>query len=371
MRIRAAAVLAIVSSLSGAVPAQESPAPRSFRMGFTGFPHDFTLEAVEEARAFARENGDLIAHHIEGVPWAECHSGQPFSEELLKDWKGKKLAKRPGGKVYLAISPGRGTLKPGEKSLPIPAEFAGKPYDHPAVMKAYLAYCRRAVEFFKPDYLAIGIEVNEIFDAGPDKWRAYASLHRSTYAELRKDHPRLPIFASFTLHGMLNASGAKRERALAAFREIMPQNDAVAVSFYPFIRGGTTDVAGCLKWLTDHFGEYQKPYAFVETGEAAQKLTFPTTGQVIAGTPARQDAFVRQLLAFASAHDTLFVVSFVSRDYDALWERIKAGSPEVFMAWRDCGLIDENGGKRPAFATWRAGFERPFQERPTTRPEGR
>ena len=172
-----------------------------------------------------------------------------FSDELLNEWKGKKEATPKGGKVYLAISPGRGDLKPGEKSLPFPKELVGKSYDDPVVMKAYLGYCRRMVEFFKPDYLGIGIEVNEIYQAGPDKWRAYAALHRHVYQELKKDHPDLPIFASFTLHGMLNQTGRKREEMLTAFREVMPYNDLVAVSFYPFIRGGTTDIDGCLRWL--------------------------------------------------------------------------------------------------------------------------
>jgi len=361
-------VMGLAAGMPLALLAGELPTSRSFHMGFTGFPHDFTIEAVEEARAFARENGDIIAHHIEGVPWAESLSGRPFSTELLKDWEGKKKATRPGGKVYLAISPGRGTLKEGEKSLPIPAEVKGKPYDDPLIMKAYLAYCRRMVGFFKPDYLAIGIEVNEIYDAGPDPWRAYVALHRHVYQDLRKAYPSLPIFASFTLHGMLNLSGARRDRMLAAFEQIMPCNDAVAVSFYPFIRGGTTDITGCLRWLTDHFDKYGKPYAFVETGEAAGELRFPTTGQVIAGTPAKQEAFVRTLLDFAAAHKTLFVISFVSRDYDALWERIRSSSPEVFMAWRDCGLVDETGQKRPAFGVWRHYLALPLADTQATQP---
>lgn len=169
--------------------AQDAPAARHFHMGFTGFPHDFTPAAVAEAHTFCRDNGDIIAHHIEGVPWAEALSGQPFSPKLLQEWQGKKDATPKGGKVYLAISPGRGDLKVAEKGLPLPKELAGKPYDNPQVMKAYLAYCRRAVEFFRPDYLAIGIEVNEVIQAGPDKWRAYTALHRHVYAELKKDHP--------------------------------------------------------------------------------------------------------------------------------------------------------------------------------------
>ncbi len=50
---------------------------------------------------------------------------------------------------------------------------------------------------------------------------------------------------------------------------------------------------------------------------------------------------------------------FIHRDYDALWDKIKATAPEVFMAWRDCGLVDEQGNPRPAYAIWRRYFERP------------
>jgi hypothetical protein len=340
----------------------EEPARRHFRMGFTGFPHDFTAEALGEARQFSRENADVIAHHIEGVPWAEALAGKPFSDELLKEWEGKRKATPEGGKVYLAVSPGRGTLKPAEKSLPFPKELEGKAYDDPLVKKAYLAYCRRMVEAFRPDYLAIGIEVNEIYQAGPEKWKAYAALHGHVYEELKKDHKDLPIFASFTLHGFLNETGRKREAALAAFQEIMPQNDLAAVSFYPFIRGGTTDVEGCFRWLTDNFDKFEKPYAVVETGEAAEKLRFPKSGQVIDGTAEKQEAYYKALLAFAQGRKARFVISFVHRDYDALWEKIKAGAPEAFMAWRDCGLLDEKGKPRPAYKVWRQYFDMPLSK---------
>jgi arabinogalactan endo-1,4-beta-galactosidase len=230
-------------------------------------------------------------------------------------------------------------------------------------MKAYLAYCRRGVEFFRPDYLAIGIEVNEVFQAGPDKWRAYVRLHRHVYEQLRKEHPKLPIFASFTLHGMLNLRGDARAKMLAALQEIMPQNDVVGVSFYPFIAGGTTDIAGALAWLTRSFDAYGKPYAFVETGEAAQKLTFPSSGQVLAGTSEKQAAYYRALLAFAQSRRAEFVISFLYRDYDALWDKIRASSPEAFMAWRDCGLLDEAGMARPAYEIWKQYYTMPLAPR--------
>ena len=78
-------------------------AARHFRMGITGFRHDFSIEAVVSAREFFRQNADLIAHHIEGVPWAELLAGKPFSDDLINEGKGKKEATPEGGKVYLAI----------------------------------------------------------------------------------------------------------------------------------------------------------------------------------------------------------------------------------------------------------------------------
>jgi hypothetical protein len=146
----------------------------------------------------------------------------------------------------------------------------------------------------------------------------------------------------------------------AAFEEIMPQNDLVAVSFYPFIRGGTTDYKGCQTWLAEHFDRYGKPYAIVETGEAAERLRFPTSGQIIEGSPEKQAAYYEALLAFAQAHETRFVIGYPRRDYDALWAKIEATAPEAFLAWRDCGLIDEQGRPRPAYAVWKRYLDRPL-----------
>ena len=49
---------------SASIAAVELPRKRAFRMGFTGFVHDITPEAVVASRAFVRENADILAHHI-------------------------------------------------------------------------------------------------------------------------------------------------------------------------------------------------------------------------------------------------------------------------------------------------------------------
>jgi hypothetical protein len=333
------------------------PTNRPFRMGFTGFVYDMTPQAVAESRKFVRENGDILAHHIEGVPWTQALNGQLFPKALLDEWGGKKLATPPKGKIYLAISPGRGELKVADKTGLLPAELKGKSYDDPLVMRAYLAYCRRAIEFFNPDYLAIGIEVNEIHNLGPKAWDAYVTLHKHVYAELKKEHLNLPIFASWTLHKMFKERG----QMLEAFKKLMPYNDFVAVSYYPFIMADKDRLAA-LDWMFEQFDVFKKPFAVVETNDAAERLLLPQAKVVIEGTPEKQAAYYRRLLALAQRHDFVFVISFIHQDYDALWEKIKATAPELFMAWRDCGLLDENGKARPARQVWADYFNLPLSK---------
>lgn len=342
------------------VPVDErlvSEETRNFRMGFTGFVYDYTLEAVMDSRKFVRNNGDILAHHIEGVPWAESLREEPYSNEFLEEWQGKREATPENGLVYLAVSPGRGELKKAEKAAPMPPELSGKDYGDPLVQQAYLNYCRRAVAFFKPHYLAIGIETNEIHDLGPEAWQAYVTLHQFIYDKLKQSHPNLPIFATWTLHNMFK----KRGKMLEDWQALMAYNDIVAVSYYPFFMEDD-DRLEALNWLTVPFDNFAKPYAIVETNDAAERLPLPEAGVIINGTPEKQATYYARLLGLAQKRDFEFVISFVHQDYDALWEKIKSFSPELFMAWRDCGLLDEEGKERPAYSIWKDYFNRELEK---------
>lgn len=324
-------------------------------MGFTAFPHDISAEAFLETRDFVRRNADIVAHHIEGVPWAESLAGQPLPPAMVKEWEGKRSMVPEGARAYLAVSPGRGDLKVAEKAGPLPAELKGRPYDDPAVKAAYLRYCREGIRFFKPAFMAIGIEVNEIYSHSTAAWRAYAELHRFVYEELKKEHPELPVFASFTLHNLTKHKGGM----LSEFKKLMPFNDLVAVSYYPFFVDPARALPA-LDWMMEQFDEFRKPYAVAETNDAAERLPLPGLGVTIEGSPERQLAYYERLLRLAHERRFVFVISFVHRDYDALWEKIKGTAPELFMAWRDCGLLDEKGAPRPAYRLWKKHFDLPL-----------
>lgn len=362
-RLRACHTLAMsvliasrTATLSAAENAKPMPTPetRAFRMGFTGFVPAVTAEAMSETTDFCRRHGDLIAHHIEGAAWAEMHGGKPLPAEMLKKWSEHRVRKPESGKVYLALSPGRGELKIAEKCAPLPDALKFKSYDDSTVAAAYLDYCERAIEYFQPDWLVIGIEMNEIIRSNPAAWSAYVRLHEQTYRALKIKHPKLPIAASCSLHNLFKGGDAM----FAEWQRLDAWNDFVAVSYYPFLAPSRTEP---VDWLLAQLGANPKPIAFVETNDSAEELPMPQAKVTIPGSPEKQLEYYRFLFAHAQERRFEFIVSFIHRDYDALWETIKASAPEIFKAWRDCGFVDENGKARPALALWDEWLARPWR----------
>jgi hypothetical protein len=342
------------------------PLERPFYMGFTPWPSDITPEAVQEMYEFLGRNSDIIAEHVEGVPWTEALDGRPFSEGLMNDWNGRKKSIPAHAKVYLAISPLNGTrsgiadYRGTSEHMPIPKQFEGKALNDEMVKKAYLDYCRRAFEFFKPDYFAVGIETNELFRNGHVHWADYIDLHRYVYRELKREHPDLPIFVSLTLHTLYADSREHGDEMVQALRPLMDSNDMLAISFYPFFKHLSGDVDDAFAYLAREFDGLRKPYAVAETGESAARIAFKADGAevVLDGSSEAQLSYYRKLLAFAEAKRLRFVISYMYKDYDALWNRIKQSSPGWFEAWRACGFLDANGTKRPAYEVWKAYLDR-------------
>ena len=346
-RLPAASQPARTNSPAMAVGDLAKPETRCFQMGITGFPHDNTVEAALATQKFAHQYADMICHHIEGVPWEAMHAGKELPSPFVESMNGKKSMTPPGGKVYLAISPGRGKLKGHEKAPNIPRGLRGRLYNDDLVKEAYLRYCRKMIEFFDPDYLAIGIEVNEMYGViFKREWRTYLDLHKYVYRELKRDHPDLPIFASLTLHNLYNKQGGM----VTAMSDLMPYCDMVGVSYYPFFVDESKRLVA-LDWLMKNFRNYKKPFAMVETNDAAETTKFDS--YTVKGTEQKQLQYYRRLFQLAEENDFEFVIAFIHRDYDPLWDKIKGSSPELFKAWMNCGFLDEEGNPRPSFQLWK------------------
>ena len=333
---------------------------RPFFMGFTPFPWDTTLAAVESTYDGIIANGDIICHHFDGgVPWPEALEDKPFSTHMLSDWKRRKESTPEGFKVFVAVTPldtfrkGMALYHGDKENMPLPKSFKGKAFDDPEVMKAYLNYCRRVVEYFRPDYLALGIEVNELLQNSAGKWPGFVRLYKYVYGELKKDHPQMPIFATFTLHNMLQEDWSDIETQRSKVKEFLMEVDLVGVSFYPFIKtlGDSERPIEAFDWIRKFVGD--KPIAITETGFPAEPTRLEDFKVNLPGSLQGQARYIETLLSTACSEQYIFVIAFLYRDYDALWEKIKVSmSGDWAAAWRDCGLVDETGKTRPAYEVW-------------------
>ncbi len=366
------AALATAQPIRPAGPA-EPAAPiertRSFFMGFTSFPYDFTAEAQADTYNFIEHNADLVTfHHDAGVPWPEALEGQNnYSPALLAQIDGEVANIRPGQTVYVSATP-QSQQRAGqlanyfgdESNMPLPPGWENRTFDELEVILAYINWCRYLLGRFEPDYFAYGIESNAGFTGpgDPGFWQ-FLFLSEWVYTVLKTEYPQVTIFLTV----QSNAGAATREDFLAVTDILLDRSDIVGISTYPYIIPGhdaysfytdPSELPGdLLTAITDLAPG--KPMAITETGYIAEDLIIDEYGFNLAGTPEWQGAYLEWLLPRLDEHNALFLVWFVPRDYDLGLERLASCGVEIpppFYIWRDTGVLDGDGNTRPALTVW-------------------
>ncbi len=337
---------------------------RTTSLGFTPFPYDVTIAAVDTTYQRLGSDGDLYAFHTtEGVPWVEAAVDATVAEygsSIRSKWSRhqSEVNAHDGHKVYLGLTP----LDDSRTRLAdywsvsehgaLPPPFDTATFDTPIVKAAYLSHCRRAIEHYNPDYLAIALEANILMNNNPAAWSALKVLLEETYAALKLDYPELPIFVTVTAVDLLEDwTSVNHQDQLQAMQDIMLFSDYLALSFYPYLSAYLTN-----PWPSDTFDLLaafapNKPMVLAETGYPAQQVVLPSFGLTFDGTPEKQRDWISFVLDQARTREMPFVVNFVHRDYDALW--VTAGSDDWLAIWRDTGFVDEDGVERLALDTWR------------------
>ncbi|MEW5977364.1 MAG: hypothetical protein AB1898_16355 [Acidobacteriota bacterium] len=338
-------------------PPQSLFGQRSHFMGFTPWLSAATAEAVAETYALIAQSADIITHHVESVPWTEALKGEPFRPGLQGNLDLRKKNTPPGFRVVVSISPlntGRNGLAGyygDHDNMPLPADFEGKRFNDPKIQTAYLNYCRRIAEFFHPDYFIIGIEANELFKNTPGAWADYLQLSQHVYAELKKEYPDLPISQSVTLHQLLDRKNPNLAQYQTRIKAFIALHDFAAVSYYPFFNG-LHSYDEFLQSLESVRQFTDKPIGISECGHPAEPIVVKSWNLDFPATPEEQNDFVRALLTQAQRDRYFFVTWFAIKDFDALWASFPDSAKDLGRLWRDTGLVDEKGNKRPAYLTW-------------------
>ena len=375
---------------SGSRDSDNSTATRSFFMGFTPFPYDADpttlIQVVDDVYARLATDADMVLHHLEeGIPWNAALSDDmmtaasvtfPYTDHIKLDWDTRNAKTPSSHKKYVAITPlnlGRDSLAPrrdtaNEQDLlpPFDTYAANGDLNADDVKTAYLNYSRRVIEYFNPDYLAIGIEVNLLrrhTDAAT--WAKYADLNQYVYTQLKTEHPDLPIFVSVSAVEMLSGyvdppaefsgdAAAYQATQLAIFDDLLLHSDYYAISLYPFLTAYfASDFPSDM--FSEIFSLSGKPTVIAETGMLAEDmLAFSIPFD---GSPGKQDDYMQSLLAAADDNDLLLVNWFVLQDYDLLCDFFGGCSDEDGL-WRDTGVYDGSGNPRPSYASWKFYLDR-------------
>lgn len=347
---------------------------RPFRMGFTTWPMDITAEGVQASYAFIDKHADIVAVHLDGgIPWQEMLDRRPFPKHIQNDIQLTQSLRPKNRPLYLAATPlntartGLADYRDTAENQPLPASWKNLPLNDPKVKQAYVNYLLALIDAYRPDYLAIGIEANILLAKNESLWNAYLELNASSYAEIKKRHPRLPVFVSIQyefLKGIENDARHNHARQKPEVLALMQHSDFLGVSTYQYgnLHHPMPD---------DYFNElaeYVRPIAITESGAISQELN--VAGMKLPASESDQAHFERVLLASALRDRYVFVINWCGIDFDRLVERLPAEVRELASVWAHTGLSNANGTPKPALRSWDTYLDAPLgRKEPRSRPQ--
>jgi len=217
---------------------------RTFYLGFTPFPPELSLEAIDDVYNFIGEHGDLIAHHFDGgIPWDEALAGELYSDNYYEETS-RRINNTPSGhKVFVSITPLKferdelASIWGDSENMALTAPWTGYEFNDINVKQAYLKYAQDTIETFNPDYLAIGIEVNILINKDYSKWDEYLDLNEYIYTSLKADYPDITIFSTVQYEYLRGEEADKQTNAdkqVGAVQDLLKNSDILALSTYHF-----------------------------------------------------------------------------------------------------------------------------------------
>ncbi|WP_190809602.1 glycosyl hydrolase 53 family protein [Flagellimonas sp. S3867] len=344
------------------------PDARSFFMGFTAFPYDYSVDALTETLENVIADSDIFLNHLDyGVPWNEVMNDLPFPVEVQNTINVAKNSKSSSTKIILTTTPtdqSRNNLAKywnnAGSHQSLPAFWEGRSFNDPIVVSTFIKYCKRLIDEVNPDYFGYGIETNATFRKDDPDFAQFLNLVEAVYTALKADYPNLPIFLSL----QDQAFDTPKTELLEMSEMLVAHSDYVAMSSYPFLyyenltRDANPDLFAD-NWLEDFRNlDTSKPFAVSETGFSADDLIIDNLGVNAKSTEDWQKGYVEKLMNHLNTLDAEFAIWFVYRDYDLLYENTPS-PPDILKVWRDNGLLDGEGNQRPAYQLWKQWLQLP------------
>ncbi|WP_291721428.1 glycosyl hydrolase 53 family protein [Bernardetia sp.] len=326
---------------------------QNYKMGFTTFPYEFSIESVNDTYNFIEQNADIYSEHIDNtIPWDALINQTELPTAFTDEINSKVNRKINSHPLLLSVSI-LNTLRTDLEN-----DFDGQVPTYTSlsdehIENGYFRYLEYLIDRLSPNYLVMAMEVNELKKNNPTKWEEYKQLGDNIRSRLKTKYPSLKIAESFTLHNWYE----KPTDFVNEIREYSSKSDFLAISFYPFIMNKHTEEEFQAAFDFLH-SQTSKPIAFVETNTIAQNLSIPNLDVFIPSSQAEQKVYLETLLKNAQKQKYEFVIWWAHRDYDRLLPFFPEEAKDIGLIWRDTGLLDEDGNQRLAFSVWKENFDR-------------
>ncbi|MCB9652750.1 MAG: hypothetical protein H6729_01280 [Deltaproteobacteria bacterium] len=385
----------------GGVDADTSEPARYF--GFVPLAKDPATGVDSFTRQEIAEDANMVTLHFDffGIPWAEFARGEPLPAAWVAEMdRVSNLAAELGLPVFLALTPLHGTrdkLAPnasGEAELVLDQDFgvsceviSGRP-DAAVITDGYAAYVRYMIDRFAPRFVALSIEVN-LYEkncrlrGAAAAWAPMENMLNAVYASEHARHPNLPIFNTFKLEDLWDASEASDacfgymtsclDENLARFSGL--KNDVFALSTYPLVPFVNNGASLPEAWFSAVSSRVSVPLAIAETGYQASSIQVElASGDCYEALPAGtadQEAWVKRVIREASQREMPFVTWWSNRDLmpTAISGDCHCASTDpwcgflnplpstlslLYKFFGSMGLRDVGGTPRAAHAPWAA-----------------
>src|SRR5262249_26087634 len=213
-----------------------APAPRTYFMGFTGFPPRPSLALIVQTIDLWSQRADagLILNE---PPWDSLLAGRPAKALIENNQLGLAQYYRAKGlRVIVSVDPTNG-LDRASDSAPLVA--AGRSLTEPAIQTLFRDYVTAMDTLIDPDYIGVASETNLIrATAPPTLYAAAVQVANDAAAVIRLHDAAVKIFTTVQVEvawGALPPGG--RYVGVAQDRTDFPFDQALGLSSYPYLGG--------------------------------------------------------------------------------------------------------------------------------------
>ena len=342
----ALALVAGCSSSSGTLT--PAAAPRTYSMGFTGFPPGPSLALIIQTIDMWSHRADA-ALILSEPPWDSLLAGRPAKALIENNQLGLAQYYRAKGlRVIVSVDPTNGLDRASDSAL---LQAAGRSLTEPAIQALYRDYVAAMDTLIDPDYIGIASETNLIrASAPPALYAAVVQAANGAAGDIRAHDAAVKIFTTVQVEVAWGALppgggfvGVAQDRADFAF------DQALGLSSYPYLGGFTEPDSIPLDYYSRLTASDPIPVMVIEGGWSSDSTYTPKWN-----VESQRKYIVRHTALLDAARAVgWFQITFTDFDLAAI------GLPPSAGIFASLGLVDTQLRPKPALAPWDATFARP------------